>query len=135
MAAKSVTHSVSLALGNVALALSDTQTAASDPTNFVMGDQRVGASTPLFIGGASSKPTTIGDVEVSGHKVLLLLRNETAAGGGDLKVSLFDGSPVYELLIKPQQINLLTVTDLDEVIVLSSSGNCDFHYMAIQIDE
>jgi|TARA_R110002051_G_C8408129_1_gene449696 hypothetical protein len=133
MAARSVTHSVTLALGNVALALSDTQTAASDPTNFVMGDQRVGA-TPLFIGGASIKPTTIGDVEVSGHKVLLLLRNDNAAGAGDLNVSLFDGSPVYELSIKPQQINLLTVTDLDEVIVLSSSGNCDFHYMAIQID-
>jgi len=135
MAAKSVTHSVSLAVGNIALALSDSQTAASDPTNFVLGDQRVGAVTPLYIGGSSSKPSTIGDVEVSGHKVLLLLRNETAAGGGDLKVSLYDGSPDYELEIKPQQINLLTVKDLDEVVVLSSSGNCDFNYMAIQIDE
>ena len=134
MAAKSVTHSVSLALGNVALALSDTQTAASDPTNFVMGDQRVGAVTPLFIGGSSSHPATIGDVEVTGHKVLLLLRNDNAAGEGDLNVSHVSGSPVYELLIKAQQINLLTVTDLDDVIVLSSSGNCDFNYMAIQID-
>jgi hypothetical protein len=135
MAAKSVTHSVSLAVGNVALALSDTQTAASDPTNFIIGDQRVGAVTPLYIGGSSSQPATIGDVEVTGHKVLLLLRNDNAAGEGDLQVSLVSGSPVYELLIKAQQINLLTVTDLDDVVVLSSSGNCDFNYMAIQIDE
>ena len=135
MAAKSVTHSVSLAVGNVALALSDTQTAASNPTNFVMGDQRVGAVTPLYIGGSSSQPATIGDVEVTGHKVLLLLRNDNAAGDGDLQVSLVSGSPVYELSIKAQQINLLTVTDLDDVVVLSSSGNCDFNYMAIQIDE
>jgi len=134
MAAKSVTHSVSLAVGNVALALSDTQTAASNPTNFVMGDQRVGAVTPLYIGGSSSQPATIGDVEVTGHKVLLLLRNDNAAGDGDLQVSLVSGSPVYELSIKAQQINLLTVTDLDDVVVLSSSGNCDFNYMAIQID-
>jgi len=132
-AAKSVTHAVSLALGDVALSLSDTQTAASNPTNFVIGDQRVGDSTPLYINGDSGQPSKIGDVEVSGHKVLLMIRNDNAAGEGDLNVSLANNT-TYELSIKAQQINLLTVTDLRDVKVISSTGNCDYNYMAVQID-
>jgi len=134
MAAKSVTHSVSLAVGDISLALSNTQTADASPTNFVLGDQQVtSAGSPEYLGRAE-KAHALGDVEMSGHKVMLLLRNDTASGGGDLLVSLADNT-TYEVSIKPQNINLLTITDLQDVKVDSSSGNVDYTYLVVQLDE
>ena len=132
MAAKSVTHAVSLSLGDVALALSDTQTAAADPTNFALGDGSVGL-TPEFLSGSTSSAGTIADVKMSGGKVMLLLKNETDAGGADLLVSL-EANTQYLLSLKPQQINLLTITNLENVKIVSSGGTALFSYMAVQID-
>ena len=136
MASKSVTHSTSLSVGDISLIFSNSQTADSDPTNFLIGDQRV-TTTPRYVNGdleSGTQPTKIGDIEVTGHKVMLLLRNDNAAGAGDLDVSLVSGTHVYELAIKPQQMNLLTVEDLDDVVVRSSAGDCDYTYMAVQLD-
>ena len=134
MAAKSVSHTVSLSVGNISLAFSDSQTADASPTNFVLGDQQVtSAGSPEYLGRAE-KAHALGDVEMSGHKVMLLLRNDTASGGGDLLVSLADNT-TYELSLKPQHVNLLTITDLQDVKVDSSSGNVDFTYVIVQLDE
>ena len=132
MAAKSVTHAVSLSLGDVALALSDSQTSAANPTNFSLGDGSVGL-TPEFLSGSTSSAGTIGDVKMSGGKVMLLLKNETDAGGADLLVSL-EANTQYLLSLKPQQINLLTITNLENVKIVSSGGTALFSYMAVQID-
>ena len=132
MAVSSVTHTVTLSVGNIALALSDSQNSAADPTNFVVGDQTVDASTPEYL-GRSDHTDALGDVEMSGHNVMLLLRNDNTTGG-NLQVSLVGTSPVYELSIKPQQINLMSVTDVRDVKVLSSTGNVNFTFMVIQID-
>jgi hypothetical protein len=65
---------------------------------------------------------------------MLLLRNDTATGGGDLLVSLANDTN-YRISLKPQFTNLLTITNLQDVKVLSSSGSVTFTYMAVQIDE
>ncbi len=70
---------------------------------------------------------------MSGGKVMLLLKNETDAGGADLLVSL-EANTQYLLSLKPQQINLLTITNLENVKIVSSGGTALFSYMAVQID-
>ena len=137
MAAKSVTHTVSLAVGDIALALSDSQTADADPTDYVLGVQRVGTSAEYL--GRTDKAHALGDVDTSACNVLLLLRNDNAvgAGSGELKVTLDDDDPAAsthaDIIIKPQQINLLSLDTLQDVRLCSHSGNCDFTYLAIQI--
>ena len=105
MAAKSVTHSVSLAVGDIALALSDSQTADADPTDYVMGVQRVGTTAEYL--GRADKADALGDVDTTACNVLLLLRNDNAvgAGSGELKVTLDDDDPAAsthaDIIIKP----------------------------------
>ena len=132
MAAKSVTHSVSLAVGDIALALSDTQTADANPTDFVLGVQRVGTTAEYL--GRALKGDALGDVETSACNVMLLLRNDNTSGG-ELKVTLDDSDPESgsDIVIKPQQINLVSLDALQDVRLCSHSGNCDFTYLAIQI--
>ena len=137
MAAKSVTHSVSLSLGTVALSLSDTQTSDADPTDFAFGTQRVGTSAEYL--GRTNKSDALGDVDTSACNVLLLLRNDNAvgAGSGELKVTLDDSDPASgsnaDIIIKPQQINLISIDALQDVRLCSHSGNCDLTYLAVQI--
>ena len=133
MAAKSVTHTVSLSLGNISLSLSDTQNSAANPTNIALGDQTIGTGSPEYL-GRTNQGDALADVEMSGHKVMLLLRNDTDTGGGDLLVSLANDTN-YRISLKPQFTNLLTITNLQDVKVLSSSGSVTFTYMAVQIDE
>ncbi len=132
MAAKSVTHSVSLAVGDIALALSDTQTADANPTDFVLGVQRVGTTAEYL--GRALKGDALGDVDISACNVMLLLRNDNTSGG-ELKVTLDDSDPESgsDIVIKPQQINLVSLDALQDVRLCSHSGNCDFTYLAIQI--
>lgn len=141
MAAKSVTHSVSLSLGTVALSLSDTQTADADPTDFAFGTQRVGTSAEYL--GRLNKSDALGDVDTTACNVLLLLRNDNAvgAGSGELKVTLDNSDPAgtdgsvsnADIVIKPQQINLISIDQLQDVRLCSHSGNCDLTYLAVQI--
>ena len=132
MAAKSVTHSVSLAVGDIALALSDAQTADANPTDFVLGVQRVGTTAEYL--GRALKGDALGDVDTSACNVMLLLRNDNTSGG-ELKVTLDDSDPESgsDIVIKPQQINLVSLDALQDVRLCSHSGNCDFTYLAIQI--
>ena len=137
MAAKSVTHTVSLAVGDIALAISYSLTADAYPTDYVLGVQRVGTSAEYL--GRTDKAHALGDVDTSACNVLLLLRNDNAvgAGSGELKVTLDDDDPAAsthaDIIIKPQQINLLSLDTLQDVRLCSHSGNCDFTYLAIQI--
>ena len=132
MAAKSVSHTVSLSVDTVSLSLSDTSTADADPTDFATGVQRVGTSAEYI--GRADIGDKLGDVDLEACNVLLLLKNDNTSGG-ELKVALNNDDPASSpiLFIKPQQINLLSVDNLKNVRVCSHLGNCDFTYMAIQI--
>ena len=119
-------------MGDIALALSDTQTADANPTDFVLGVQRVGTTAEYL--GRALKGDALGDVDTSACNVMLLLRNDNTSGG-ELKVTLDDSDPESgsDIVIKPQQINLVSLDALQDVRLCSHSGNCDFTYLAIQI--
>ena len=132
MAAKSVTHSITLSVGDISRVFSDTQTAASNPTNFIVGDQQVSGSSHEDL-GRNLKTDALGDLEMTGHNTMLLLRNDTASGGGELTVS-FDDASDFPVQIFPQQMNLYSVEDIRDVKIGSTSGVATFTYMAIQLD-
>jgi hypothetical protein len=132
MAAKSVTHSITLSVGDISLVFSDTQTAASNPTNFIVGDQQVSGSSHEYLGRAN-KTDALGDLEMTGHNTMLLLRNDTASGGGELTVS-FDDASAFPVQILPQQMNLYSVEDIRDVKLASTAGVATFTFMAIQLD-
>lgn len=132
MAAQSVTQSVNLAVGTIlSRDFSSSITADADPTDYVIGTQRVGTGAE-FLASRAAVGDVIGDIDHTATNVLLVLQNDTALGGGELHVSLANNTTYY-IKIKPQQVNVLSVVDLKNVKVVSSSGNCDFTYMAIQI--
>jgi hypothetical protein len=134
MAAQSVTQSVNLAVGTIlSRDFSSSITADADPTDYVIGTQRVGtAGSEEYLTSRAAVGDAIGDIDHTATNVLLVLQNDNALGGGELHVSLANNTTYY-IKIKPQQVNVLSVVDLKNVKVVSSSGNCDFTYMAIQI--
>ena len=124
------------------MSLRDTQTADADPTDFAFGTQRVGTSAEYL--GRTNKTDALGDVDTTACNVLLLLRNDNAvgAGSGELKVTLNNTDPAgndsssnpnADIIIKPQQINLISIDQLQDVRLCSHSGNCDLTYLAVQI--
>ena len=122
MAAKSVTHSVSLSLGDVALALSDTSTATANPTDFVLGSQSVSTSYEALDDG---------DVDPSSCLVMLLIKNENTTGSSKLQLSLDGGSTIH-LVLHNGQTNLISIEDYGNVRV-KSNGTVEVTYMAVQI--
>jgi len=76
MAAKSVTHSATVTVGNVSLSLSDSSTATADPTDFVLGTFRADTSFDTI---------PAGDVDASSSKVLLLIKNENTTGNSEYR--------------------------------------------------
>ena len=133
MAAKSVTHSVSLSLGDVALALSDTSTATANPTDFVLGSQSV---------STSYESLDAGDVDPSSCLVMLLIKNENTTGSSELQLSL-DGhladdgdagtNPTIHLVLHNGQTNLISIQNYGNVRVKSNTGTVEVTYMAVQI--
>tara|TARA_Y100001938_G_C8055792_1_gene414304 strand:+ start:944 stop:1357 length:414 start_codon:yes stop_codon:yes gene_type:complete len=133
MAAKSVTHSVSLSLGDVALALSDTSTATANPTDFVLGSQSV---------STSYESLDAGDVDPSSCLVMLLIKNENTTGSSELQLSL-DGhladdgdagtNPTIHLVLHNGQTNLISIENYGNVRVKSNTGTVEVTYMAVQI--
>ena len=123
MAAKSVTHSVSLSLGDVALALSDTSTATADPTDFVLGSQSVSTSYEALDDG---------DVDPASCLVMLLIKNENTTGSSQLQLSLDSGSTIH-LVLHNGQTNLISIENYGNVRVKSDTGTVEVTYMAVQI--
>ena len=123
MAAKSVSHTVSLSIGSVALSLTDTTTATANPTDFVLGSQTVSTSYETIDDG---------EVDPSSCLVMLLLKNENTTGTSELQVSLDSGSTIH-LVIHNGQTNLISIENFGNVRIKSNTGSIDVSYMAIQI--
>jgi len=123
MAAKSVTHTVSLSLGDVALALSDTSTATANPTDFVLGSQSVSTSYEALDDG---------DVDPASCLVMLLIKNENTTGSSELQLSLDSGSTIH-LVLHNGQTNLISIENYGNVRVKSNTGTVEVTYMAVQI--
>jgi len=123
MAAKSVTHSATMTVGNVSLSLSDSSTATADPTDFVLGTLR-----------ADTNFSTIpaGDVDASASKVLLLIKNENTTGNSELQVCV-DGTSAIHLVLLNGQTNLLSTENLSNIKLKAHTGTVDVSYMAVQI--
>ena len=123
MAAKSVTHSATMTVGNVSLSLSDSSTATADPTDFVLGTLR-----------ADTNFSTIpaGDVDASSSKVLLLIKNENTTGNSELQVCV-DGTSAIHLVLLNGQTNLLSTENLSNIKLKAHTGTVDVSYMAVQI--
>jgi|TARA_R100000084_G_scaffold68150_1_gene29879 hypothetical protein len=131
MAAKSVSQNVTMSVGNVSLSFNDTSTSAVDPTPYVLGAQRVSTIESL---------TATGDIEATDHSVLLMIRNDNATSDSNpvsLAVALDGSSATYDIYIRPQQVNLITVHRLADVRVRSwgnsGSDTVDFTYLAVQL--
>ena len=122
MAAKSVSHTVSLSVGNISLAFSNSSTATADPTDFVLSTMTV--TTAVVVEPVEVDPTSC--------LVMFLLKNENTTGSLDLQVSL-DGGSTYPLTLSNGQTNLLTLTSMTDVRVRPSSGSVEVSYMAVQI--
>jgi len=123
MAAKSVTHAVSLSLGDVALALSDTSTATANPTDFVLGSQSVSTSYEALDDG---------DVDPTSCLVMLLIKNENTTGSSELQLSLDSGSTIH-LVLHNGQTNLISIENYGNVRLKSNTGTVEVTYMAVQI--
>ena len=123
MAAKSVTHSATMTVGNVSLSLSDSSTATADPTDFVLG---------TFRADTSFNTIPAGDVDASSSKVLLLIKNENTTGNSELQVCV-DGTSAIHLVLLNGQTNLLSTENLSNIKLKAHTGTVDVSYMAVQI--
>jgi hypothetical protein len=123
MAAKSVSHTVSMSLGNVALSLTDTSTATANPTDFVLGSQSVTSSYEALDDG---------DVDPASCLVMLLIKNENTTGTSELQLSLDSGTTIH-LVLHNGQTNLISIENYGNVRVKSNTGTVEVTYMAVQI--
>ena len=123
MAAKSVTHSATVTVGNVSLSLSDSSTATADPTDFVLGTFRADTSFDTI---------PAGDVDAASSNVLLLIKNENTSGSSELQVCV-DGTTAIHLVLLNGQTNLLSTENLSNIKLKSNTGTLDVSYMAVQI--
>jgi|TARA_R100001443_G_scaffold36086_4_gene50002 hypothetical protein len=123
MAAKTVTHTVSLTVDNVSLSLTDSSVATANPTDFVLGTFRADTSYATI---------PAGDVDNASCTVQLLIKNENTTGSSELQVSLDDGTTINLVLLNGQ-INLLTTENFGQVKLKSNAGTVDVSYMAVQI--
>jgi len=125
MAAKSVTHSVSLAVGNIALALSDSTTVSANPTDYLLATQTVSTSYEALDDG---------EVDPASCLVMLLIKNENTTGTSELQLSLDSGSTIH-LVLHNGQTNLISIEDYGNVRIKSNTGSVEVTYMAVQISE
>lgn len=102
----------------------------SNQTDFITGTQTVDADDNAYLVVAGSQ-NKLGGVDGTSCNVLVFLRNDNTTGG-DLKVSV-DNDDNYYIFIKPQQTNVITVSDAQDLRVESSTGNVTFTYMLAQV--
>ena len=137
MAQLNVTQSVALTIGNLPVSFSHSALSADTTTGFSIGTQRVGA-TAEFIGGDASNFSRA-EITTTARNCLMLIRNETAASTADadqLLVCLDStvGSPLFNVVIKPQFVNLISIEDFGKVKMKSGGNNVDFTFAVVQID-
>jgi hypothetical protein len=123
MAAKSVSHTVSLSIGNVSLAFNDSSTVSADPTDFLLATQTVSTSYEALDDG---------EVDPASCLVMLLLKNENTTGSSELQLSLDEGTTIH-LVLHNGQTNLISIENYGNVRIKSNTGSIDVSYMAIQI--
>ena len=123
MAAKSVSHTVSMSIGNVALSLTDSTNVTANPTDYVLGSQTVTTAYEAIAAG---------EVDPASCLVMLLLKNENTTGTSELQVSL-DNESSISLVLHNGQTNLISVENFGNVKIKSNTGSIDVSYMAIQI--
>ena len=123
MAAKSVSHTVSMSVGNVVLSLTDSTTVTANPTDYVLGSQTVTTAYEAIAAG---------EVDTASCLVMLLLKNENTTGTSELQVSL-DNESSISLVLHNGQTNLISVENFGNVKIKSNTGSIDVSYMAIQI--
>tara|TARA_R100000315_G_C5091285_1_gene52519 strand:- start:10 stop:423 length:414 start_codon:yes stop_codon:yes gene_type:complete len=133
MAAKTVTHTVSLTVDNVSLSLTDSSVATANPTDYVLASQSVSTSYEALDDG---------DVDPASCLVMLLIKNENTTGSSELQLSL-DGhladdgdintNPTIHLVLHNGQTNLISIENYGNVRVKSNTGTVNVSYMAVQI--
>jgi hypothetical protein len=123
MAAKSVSHTVSMSVGNVVLSLTDSTTVTANPTDYVLGSQTVTTAYEAIAAG---------EVDTASCLVMLLLKNENTTGTSELQLSLDSGSTIH-LVLHNGQTNLISIENYGNVRIKSNTGSIDVSYMAIQI--
>tara|TARA_R100001480_G_scaffold43669_1_gene56685 strand:+ start:5470 stop:5685 length:216 start_codon:yes stop_codon:yes gene_type:complete len=69
----------------------------------------------------------------------MLIRNDNAASTADadqLLVCLDStvGSPLFNVVIKPQFVNLISIEDFVKIKVKSGGNNVDYTFAVVQID-
>ena len=141
MAAKSISHTVQLTVGDITLNFSDSITSGDTATSFSVQSQII---------AHSSTPATLvtGEVDTSNCNTMILIRNDEAVQTGvnshykNLNVSLDNGSN-YDLIVKPQTTALFSIGskfgsigDLTHVKVLSGGNNesVEFRYLLVQTE-
>tara|TARA_B100000427_G_scaffold329827_1_gene348242 strand:+ start:1432 stop:1836 length:405 start_codon:yes stop_codon:yes gene_type:complete len=129
-----IAATVSLSVGdtsvNGTVSLTGPVNAGSDQTDFITGTQTVDADDNAYLVVAGSQ-NKLGGVDGTSCNVLVFLRNDNTTGG-DLKVSV-DNDDNYYIFIKPEQTNIITVTDAQDLRVESSTGNVTFTYLLVQV--
>lgn len=148
MAAKSISHTVSLTVDNISLNFSDSITSGDSTTSYAMATQTVTAAAAL-------NPIPYSEIDPSACNVMILMRNEEAvvssAGAADsdhknLLVDFNGGStPTYPIVIKPQTTALFsmgsnvsgaTSVNLSNIRVRSGDGSAsvECRYLLVQTE-
>tara|TARA_B100000900_G_C20186317_1_gene556062 strand:- start:167 stop:586 length:420 start_codon:yes stop_codon:yes gene_type:complete len=137
MSQLNVLHRVQLNVGSIPLSFSHSALSADTTTGFSIGTQRVGA-TAEFIGGDASNFSRA-EITATSRNCLMLIRNDNAASTADadqLLVCLDStvGSPLFNVVIKPQFVNLISIEDFVKIKVKSGGNNVDYTFAVVQID-
>tara|TARA_R110002020_G_scaffold178191_2_gene371048 strand:- start:577 stop:996 length:420 start_codon:yes stop_codon:yes gene_type:complete len=137
MSQLNVLHRVQLNVGSIPLSFSHSALSADTTTGFSIGTQRVGA-TAEFIGGDASNFSRA-EITATARNCLMLIRNDTAASTADadqLLVCLDStvGSPLFNVVIKPQFVNLISIEDFAKIKIKSGGNNVDYTFAVVQID-
>ena len=142
MAAKTIAHTVQLAVGDISLNFSDSITSGDTATSFSVQSQVIADSTTTSTG------LVTGEVDTSNCNAMILIRNDEAVQTGsndyykNLNVSL-DGGSNFHLIVKPQTTVLFSigsktggVGNLSNVRVRSGGNNesVEFRYLLVQTE-
>jgi len=147
MAAKSVSHTVSLTVGDITLNFSDSITSGDTPTSYSLQTQTVSAATALT-------PLAYTEIDQVACNVMILLRNDEAVVTGNnsdhknLLVNFRGGTGDYPVIVKPQTTALFSMgsniaaddaaesVNLSDLRLKSGDGSTtvECRYMAVQTE-
>ena len=143
MAAKTISHTVQLTVGDITLNFSDSITSGDTATSFSVQSQVIADSSTTSTG------LVTGEVDTSNCNAMILIRNDEAVQTGgsnthykNLNISL-DGGTNFDLIVKPQTTALFSVGskhggfgNLSNVRVRSGGNNesVEFRYLIVQTE-